>query len=152
MHSPEKEELINCFEAVRHLEAVYPNFRSWFWDKVVPGLHNGTRLIQTTRKDNEIIGLVIAKLETNEPKKVCTLWVRENERHKGHGIRLLNAAMHWLNDRKPEFSVSELNMSQFSKIIEYYDFNLTSVSRDTLTGQAEYHFNQKGLQNGRPSS
>jgi hypothetical protein len=68
-----------AFEAIAGLEDVYPGFRSWWNDKVVPGLGDGSRRIVAETRGGRIVGAGVFKRSSSE-RKICTLWAPEGGR------------------------------------------------------------------------
>ena len=91
----------SIFSELSFLRTEYPEFYSWFYDKVVPGLSNGTRevfIAQTTLSFGKVNGVLILK-NTNFEKKICTLYVDKESRMNGFGQKFMNIAFNELQQK-----------------------------------------------------
>jgi hypothetical protein len=104
----------------------YPEIETWFRNKVVPGLHLGTRVLLPIERDGELVGLGIAKNDAGE-RKICTVRVASNHFGRGMGLRLFDGLLKWLDDDQPHLTVSAGKLPLFARIFEYYKFDLTST-------------------------
>lgn len=132
--------LWSVWSELRHLEGVYPGFGSWYWKKVVPGLHDGSRKILTSTAGGVLSGIVIAKSQ-NE-KKICTVWVPREFR--GHSIarHLMQGAFDWLGTTKPLFTVPDERMQEFAGLVRELGFEYRSTESDYYgIGRIEHVFN-----------
>ncbi|WP_199848962.1 GNAT family N-acetyltransferase [Sphingomonas sp. STIS6.2] len=105
----------------------YPGIAQWFSQKVVPGARQGTRLLLPIERDGEVVGLGIAKKETDE-RKICTVRVASSHVGRGIGVRLFDGLLKWLDDDRPHLTVSATKLPQFERIFDYYGFNVTSAN------------------------
>lgn len=125
---------------LRHLEAVYPGFKYWYWGKVVPGVSLENRRIFVSTDNGRISGIVIAKSE-NE-KKICTVWVPAEFRGRAVARELMESAITWLGTPRPLFTVPDGRMREFSKLIEFFDFEHRDMVIDFYgSGRIEHVFN-----------
>lgn len=132
----ESLEFLSC------ISSCYPGIESWFINKVVPGLTNGTRKLFIYRRDGKVVALCIAK-KTETELKVCTVRVLPEYAGKGLGIKLFKDAMYWLETDKPHLTVSEERLSDFARIFEYFGYKLTSTRNGLyLPGKVEYFYNE----------
>lgn len=102
----------------------YPDIKSWFLDKVVPGLESGERSMLYVLKQNEIVGLTILKDSISE-KKICTFYVSPNMRGRGLAPILFEKSFDKLKTAKPVISVPEIVLGGFRKYIDQYKFDQT---------------------------
>jgi GNAT superfamily N-acetyltransferase len=104
----------------------YPGIARWFTDKVVPGLHLGSRFLLPIERQGELVGLGIAKKEAGE-HKICTVRVAPSHAGRGIGIRLFDGLLNWLDDDRPHLTVSAAKLPLFERIFDYYSFDITSA-------------------------
>ena len=58
------DSLISLYMAYNHIHSLgeyYPNFYDWFWNKVVPGVQDGTDEVISAYIKNELVGISIIK-------------------------------------------------------------------------------------------
>lgn len=138
----------NLYEAKQALDILlkldnyYPEFISWYWNKVVPDTLLNSGEIILLEKDNNIIGVSIIKDSINEQKLRC-LRIKEEYQNKGYGLFLMDESLKRLNNDKPLLSVSEDMFSSFARMfINKYNFNMTFVHKNLYKkGKLEYQFN-----------
>ncbi|MEQ3644183.1 MAG: GNAT family N-acetyltransferase [Paracoccus sp. (in: a-proteobacteria)] len=125
---------------LRHLEAVYPNFKNWYWDKVVPGVPLRNRRIFVSMDNGQISGILIAKKQSE--KKICTVWVPPKFRRRSVARDLMKNAITWLETPYPLFTVPDERMSEFSKLTDFFGFERGEVAVDFYGhGRIEHTFN-----------
>lgn len=140
--TPRAESVISwsVWSEVRHLEGVYPGFGSWYWQKVVPGLSDGSRKILTSTDGGVLSGIVIAKSQ-NE-KKICTVWVPREFRGRSIARNLMQDALDWLGTTKPLFTVPDERMQEFAGLVRELGFEYRSTVSDYYgSGRLEHVFN-----------
>ena len=123
----EKNLIKTIGEMLTFLKKDYPNFCSWYNNKVVQGVESGDRkiFIATPKCDkNTIAGVLILK-DTNEEKKICTLCVLEKNRGEGIGSAFIELSMEVLKTDKPMITVSERNKELFAAVLSKYNFKET---------------------------
>lgn len=136
-----RESLAAVFDALSHLEKTYPGFGRWYWEKVVPGLGDGTRMALQATRGGAVEAVMIAKRTPGE-RKLCTLWTSERVRGEGVGAALLSEALDWLQDPSPLMTVPEERMPQFRRLLRGQDFSLTGIVDSMYRpGAKEYVFN-----------
>ena len=111
------------------LRGSYPNFDSWLFDKVVPGVMCGERTVVIEVRAMEVAGFMILK-HSHLEKKLCTLRVRPQYENRGMGVRLFNAAFEILETEFPLLSVSEKAMPKFEPLFEYFGFSQEATYED----------------------
>ncbi|MDI9849978.1 N-acetyltransferase [Rhodoblastus sp. 17X3] len=127
----------------------YPDIRSWFVEKVVPGLRCGSRHIVRIDRNNKIVALGIAKAE--EETKICTVRVAPEFAGRGMGIRVFENLMSWLGTDRPLATVSENKLADFQRIFDHYGYRLTSVHTGLYRpGRSEFVFNEPNSPWGQP--
>jgi predicted GNAT family N-acyltransferase len=128
------------WNALKHLEEVYPGFSEWYWGKVIPGLEDDSRRILTSSFNGTLIGVVIAKKKAK--KKICTVWVAEKFRRASIARDLMAQSMEWLGTERPLFTVSDKRMLEFSSLISRFGFEKTAENKGLyVPGSTEHIFN-----------
>lgn len=123
------------------LVGLYPDFREWFYGKVVPGLHTGERCILPWTIDSKLAGVAVCK-RTPLERKLCTLWVSPDFRARGIAASLAREAFAWIGDPKPLFTVPEERMAEFAGLTEAWAFSAPTAYEGLYrTGRVEYVFN-----------
>lgn len=115
----------NVFCFLRDLEQEYPNFRNWYFNKVIPDLAIQKREILIFLDNSEICAVAILKMGIIE-KKICTLRVKENYQNKGIATDLLNESIRILGTNTPLITVSSNKLPQFEKLFKKFSFKLES--------------------------
>jgi hypothetical protein len=108
----------DTFRFIEDLKVFYPDFKYWFYEKVVPGIDHGSRKILDVRRNGVIIGIAILKKDRNETK-LCTLKVHQDYQNLGIGIKLFHQSFDWLETSKPLLTVNEERHPQFKRIFKY---------------------------------
>jgi GNAT superfamily N-acetyltransferase len=120
----------------------YPDIEFWFRVKVVPGLRIGTRRMLRVERDGGLVGLGIAKLESDECK-ICTVRVAPSYANRGFGLKIFDGLLRWLDVDKPHLTISEGKFQAFERIFEWYGFSLTSVRRALyVPHSSEFGYNE----------
>lgn len=140
-------EFITTSTFLQQLENSYPEFNSWYWNKIIPKItldkdnFSGTKILHLYNKD-ELIGISIIKRSDIE-QKLCALRISEKYQSKGYGLYLIDESLKRLQVDKPLCSVSEDLINTYSRIfINKYLFNLSYVHKNLYTkGKLEYEFN-----------
>jgi predicted GNAT family acetyltransferase len=103
----------------------YPDIKSWFRDKVIPGLYSGERTMLYVPGHNGIMALAILK-DSPQEKKICTFYVSPEVRGKGLAQALFQESFAKLKTAKPLISVPESALKHFNKYIVQYKFCQTN--------------------------
>lgn len=132
-------------DVISHLSALrdyYPEFDSWFDNKVLPDIYAGDRSILVEYRRSQLAGFAIVKDDGYE-KKLCCLRVLEDfQNSHGLGIRLFERAFEELETDKPLLSVAEERLSVFSRIFQYFRFeSYKEYIGRYRAGRVEYAFN-----------
>lgn len=139
-------DVVRVYDSIKHLDTCYPDFERWYWGTVVPGLADGTRLLETVVREGELVGILISK-RTEEEQKLCTLWVHPKFAGSGVGVRLIRAGCEWVGSRTPLATVPEERMSEFADLLPRLGFTLTQIARSYYRdGKAEYVYNGQLVQ------
>jgi ribosomal protein S18 acetylase RimI-like enzyme len=128
------------------INETYPQHTAWYWDKFVPGIDEGKRvLVAAIEEESGVLAGVALLKNTPEEKKICTLFIDPSHRNKGLASALIRQSMTALGTDKPEITVSSGNYPQLSKLLGKYGFDLTKVIHGAYkAGEAEYYFNTPG--------
>jgi ribosomal protein S18 acetylase RimI-like enzyme len=111
----------SIYLTISDLEQDYPEFKKWYYQKVLSGILEGKRDILCEVADGYIAGVVILKRDGNE-NKICTLRVMNQFQHRGIGKSLLLRSFDILNTALPLITVSGHRYDQFKKIFAYFGF------------------------------
>ena len=76
-----------------------------------------------------VAGVAIAK-RTSSEQKLCTLWVAPETRNDGLAARLADEAFDWLETTKPLFTVPDVRIKEFARLLNCWDFVETQVVED----------------------
>lgn len=133
------------FKIIEKIGNYYPDFRNWYFDKVIPGVLLNEDEIFVAKKKDIIIGTAIIK-NSNEKKLRC-IRIKEEFQNKGYGLYLIDEALKRLNTDKPNLSVAEELIHDYSRIfINRYNFSLDNVHKNLYRkNKLEYEFNGKTL-------
>jgi hypothetical protein len=131
-----------AWEEISHLEKQYPDFRGWYFGKVIPGIIRGERCVLTSTHKGRLAGLAIAK--RGDEKKLCTLWVDSDVRRLGVASKLADRAFDWMGTDQPLFTVPEEHLQKFSSLLSRWEFTQTAKILGYYRAlKVEYVFNGK---------
>lgn len=134
----------SIFSELSFLRTEYPEFYSWFYDKVIPELSNGSRevfIAQTPLSFGKVNGVLVLK-KTNSEKKICTLYVDKESRMNGIGQKFMNIAFNELNTDKPLITVSDTRLKEFNRLLNKFNFESVDTLPDYYAyNHTEYTFN-----------
>ncbi len=126
---------------LRPLSADYPAFREWYWSQVACGVVDGSRRIVRIERYGELRAVGIAKSDGVE-RKICTVRVAPDFANRGHGVRLFENLLRWLDTDRPHLSVGQAKLQQFERIFDHYGFVLTkSITDRYRKGMIEHSYN-----------
>ena len=103
-----KNDLIFVRDSLNNLRNYYGNFNDWFDKKVL----SGHRFVFVAYNKGNFAGCLILKKEKNE-KKICTLFVREENRFDHIGGDFLQIAYDTLQTEKLAISISDEVKEEF---------------------------------------
>jgi hypothetical protein len=103
-----KSDLIFVKDSLNSLRNYYSNFNDWFDKKVL----TGHRFVFVAYDKGNFAGCLILKKEKNE-KKICTLFVREENRFDHIGGDFLSIAYDTLQTEKLSISISDEVKEEF---------------------------------------
>ncbi len=128
------------FEFLLESTHLYPDIDNWWKQKVLPDVHQGTRVIFVLKKDNLIKGLFIGKKGTNS--KVCTLRLKSDVQKNGFGKTLVSEGLRHIVDGSTKnitVTVSEAAESSAAQFFESLGFrNIASVRNRYCHGVDEH--------------
>ncbi len=138
------KSLIDCYRTHQltiGIDAYYPDFNDWFWNKVVPSTVTGDSEIILAEEHDQIIGVAMVK-RGDDPKIRC-LRVHSDYTGRGVGIHLIDKSLHLLDHDKPMVTVPEEKIHELSRImVNRFAFDLRHVDRGLYRpGKLEYQFN-----------
>jgi hypothetical protein len=127
---------------IADLKDCYPEFDSWVKNKVIPGLYDGERSLLLEYRKGLLAGFAIIKDDGLEQKLCCLRVLDDYQNSYGMGVRLFKRAFDELGTEKPLLSVAEERLPAFSKIFNYFGFEL-GATYDGLyrVGRTEYAYN-----------
>ena len=121
--------LTKTYNVLSSLKDEYPDFHNWYFNKVIPGVFLGERIIILKITNGHISGISILK-KTRDERKICTLRVTDNFQQKGIGSELLFQSCEKLGTSKPLITVSFAKIKQFEPLFKKFDFKLTKTYLD----------------------
>jgi len=131
------------YEITSGLDEIYPDYEKWFYEKQVKESILGKRDIIFIIEQQEIIAISSVK-KTNEEKKICTLYVKDEYRNKGIGSILLEESFKYLETDKPLITFCDSMISIYTEFINKYNWELQEILEDYYeTGKSEYCYNGK---------
>ncbi len=137
-------EYLRIYKKISFLEVEYPNFKHWFFSKVIAELSAGKRSIYTEfNSRNDLMSLLILKHDGIQ-NKICTLWVNDNHQKEGLGSKLIETSIQKLETEHPLITVSDVRLSQFEPLLNKYNFNLHSAYESYYRQHiTEFSFNEE---------
>ena len=134
----------SIFSELSFLRTEYPDFYTWFYDKVVSGLSDNSRkifLASTPLSFGKVNGVLILKNTLSE-KKICTLYVDDDSRRNGIGQKFMDVAFNELNTDKPLITVSDNRLKDFDRLLNKFNFESGDALPDYYAdNHTEYTFN-----------
>jgi len=124
------------------LRDYYPEFSNWFDSKILPNI-NKSRNIFLAYNSNGFGGTLITK--NDKEKKICTLFVREENRYNRLGSDFLRIASEELETYKLPITVSKdvinvfTNANGFNFFTERIENNLYKKDVDEYIGYILFH-------------
>lgn len=132
-----------------NLRNYYTGFNDWFDNKVVPNIDT-TRNVFVAMDGDDFAGALI--LKNDSEKKICTLFVKENNRFNHIGGDFLSIASKTLKTNDLPISVSDsvkecfFNGKNFNFILEKEQQNAYKQGATEYFGYIRYHENNKLIQ------
>ena len=104
---PEHEALYkDVFEMTQTITQTYPNYSCWYHQTFLREKKKGKRALIMAEEKGKLVGVALVK-NTSEEKKLCTLFVRPENRRQGIGQKLLAKTIQELG-QKPLISLRVL--------------------------------------------
>lgn len=129
--SRELKKIYQCeiYKFLGRLIFEYQGFRGWYNGLFAENLElQPNREIIICEDQFRIAGVAIVKNDLQE-KKICTLRVAREYQRQGIGHRLVELCMHQLHTDKPMITLHKSKLSQFEKLLDYYDFELEQTQK-----------------------
>ena len=139
-HATLYEQILNLTKPIND---TYPQYTKWFMKKFIPGLKKKERMyIVAQDNDNTLAGCVLIK-NTQEEKKICTIFVDPKFRRRGLGKKLMSQALTELGEH-PLITVSSRNLPSLSPLLKQYGFHLSAAKKCAYNSEdVEYYFNDQ---------
>jgi len=141
-HSSEEfNQYINdVFEKLCFLKKSYPNFKKWYYEKVVNDIKYGKREILIRQIDEDIAAIAI--LKKCDEIKICSFLVLPQYRKRGIGKELMEKSMDILGTKKPMITVSSESMTSFRQLLNNFGFEqYEKLDNYYKKNSSEYVFN-----------
>lgn len=107
----------------------YQGFNTWYNNLFFTGYDLcNNREIVLCEIDYKIAAVAILKNSSME-KKVCTFRVAKEYQHQGIGHELMERSFELLKTDKPMITLHKNKLSQFSKLLDYYNFSLEQTKK-----------------------
>lgn len=134
-------DLYRAFPLVANLDAYYPDFADWYWNKVAPSAMCGDSFLVLAEDGDEIVGAAITK--SGDAAKLRCVRVLPRLQGRGVALHLIDHALRGLPTDRPELTVPEELIHDYSRIlVNRYNFNLCKVDKGLYRrGKLEYQFN-----------
>lgn len=140
----------NVYQSLIDLNFDYPEFHSWYYNKVIPGISNNEReillcLVHSGDDRLDVGGVSILK-NTADEKKICAFRVAEAFRGNGVAKTLFEKSFELLGTEKPLITISDKRIGMFKKHIGRYGFEKVNELKDYYSrGHTEYCYNSELL-------
>ena len=124
------ENIDNIIDVIKKtMEKHYPSFCTWFDDKLIPGLSNGTRNIIVMFKNNKLIGFVNLK-KTNKEKKMSNLHINSFFYYDKYWNILVDNSIEWLEEEDPVIIISKKELSKCNELVVKRGWYITDKSKN----------------------
>jgi GNAT superfamily N-acetyltransferase len=135
-------EAFNVLPILSSLTELYPDFEYWYVNTMIPGLITGNDILLLAKEHEQIVGVALGKVTTEETKLRCVR-VLPSYQNKGTGLHLIEHMLKLLDTDKPLCTVAEEMFHSYSRaFINHFDFDLSSVDKGKYrAGKLEYIFN-----------
>ncbi|MBQ6854935.1 MAG: GNAT family N-acetyltransferase [Alphaproteobacteria bacterium] len=139
-HKKLYEDILNLTYSIND---TYPQHSTWFKEKFLPDLKNKKRIyIVAQDKNGKLAGCILLK-NTEEEKKICTLFVHPDYRKQGVGRKLVEQTLLELGEH-PLITVSDRNIAQLMPLLKKKGFHLSAVKKGVYRPEdTEYYFNDQ---------
>ena len=123
----------------------YPDYYKWFYTKNIQRIINKEGEVIFYLDEFQIIGISI--LKNTDEKKICTFLISKPYRRKGYSRLLLTDSFEYLETEKPLITIPEFKVKDFSKIINTYNWEQTSIIDTYNSREIEYNGQKKLIKN-----
>lgn len=107
----------------------YPDYKTWFQEKQIPGIYDNTRNIIVAHFNGRILGFVSLK-KSKEEKKICTFYVEKSFRKNKVGTLLVERAITYLEEERPLITIPMNKLNDFIKIANKYNWQITDIKEN----------------------
>ena len=130
-------------DVTKATESIYPGAEKWFKEKFLDGLKRQERMYVVALNDDQTLAGFALLKNTEEEKKICTLFVASQFRRRGVGRQLIQQSITALGT-VPLITVSQQTLSQFSGLLKRCGFHLSAQKKGVYNPKdTEYYFNDK---------
>ncbi len=120
-------------EEVSRSESLYPGIEAWFSRRVIPGICNGTRVVDIALQNNVAVGIGV--LRRDQRPKLCHLRIDPTHFSRGVGSRILGALLATLPvEVRVGFTASESVWVQVSPFFNH--LGVQELRRRNVRGRA----------------
>ncbi len=148
--SPEHKNLYEGIaELTKSINDTYPQHDEWLYKKFFPGLKDGSRKIVVAYNEDDLnhpMGVSLLK-DTEDEKKICCLYVRDDCRRKGIADALVKRSCATLKIDKPLITVSDRNLSQLQPLLDKNNFTFSYRKKGAYKeADTENYFNNEATE------
>ncbi len=131
----------------KSINNIYPDFTDWLFNKFIPGLKNGSRKMVIAYNDlHAPMGIALLK-DTEEEKKICCLFVREDCRGNGIANKLIKQSYAVLKTNKPALTVADTNLPQLKNLLDKNGFTFSYKKKGAYRqNDTENYFNNEATE------
>lgn len=131
----------------KSINDTYQKYNKWLFTKFFPELKTGKRkIIIAYTKENTPIGVALLK-DTNEEKKICCLFVREDCRSRGIASNLMKKSCEVLGTDKPLITVSDKNLPMLQRLLDKNGFKFSYKRKGAYQQKdTENYFNNEATE------
>ncbi len=131
----------------KSINDTYPGYNDWLFNKFIPGLKNGSRKMVVAYNDlQNPMGVALLK-DTEEEKKICCLFVREDCRRNGIANNLMKKTCVVLKTDKPLITVTDSNLSQLQRLLDKNNFTFSYKKKGAYKkNDTENYFNNEATE------
>ncbi len=137
----------NIAKLTKSINDTYPKHNEWLFNKFFPELKSGKRkIIIAYIKENTPIGVALLK-DTDEEKKICCLFVREDCRGRGIARKIIRKSCEVLNTNKPLITVSDRNLPMLQRLLNKNGFKFSYKRKGAYQQKdTENYFNNEATE------
>ena len=137
----------NIAKLTKSINDTYPKHNEWLFTKFFPELKIGKRkIVMAYTEDKNPIGVALLK-DTDEEKKICCLFVREDCRNNGIASCLMKESCKVLSTDKPLITVSDRNLPQLQRLLDKNGFEFSYKKKGAYQSEdTENYFNNQATE------